>query len=160
MLLILSKNPLVAKPKIQYLKSADSLCVWKSKREMQVFFQGKYLKTYNIGLGKYPEGAKHFQGDGKTPEGLYHISCKNEHSDYHKALCISYPELRDVIYADWKHQKAGGAIEIQGLPDGYFDEGVKNGMNDWTAGCIAVKNRDIDELFLAVRINSKILILP
>ncbi len=144
----------------QAQKQIDSLCVYKSKREMQAFFKHKLLKNYNIGLGRESIGKKHFQGDGRTPEGLYFISAKNAKSTYYKALVISYPNLGDEVYALWKHKKPGGAIEIHGLPFGYVDEGVKEGMNDWTAGCIAIKNADINILFEAVAIGCPILILP
>jgi murein L,D-transpeptidase YafK len=145
---------------IQAQKQIDSLCVHKSKREMQAFFKHQLLKTYNIGLGRESVGDKHFQGDGRTPEGKYFISAKNAKSSYNKALVISYPNLGDEIYATWKHKKPGGAIEIHGLPAGYVDEGVKNGMNDWTAGCIAIKNADINVIFDIVPIGCPILILP
>jgi murein L,D-transpeptidase YafK len=144
----------------QAQKQIDSLCVYKSKREMQAFFKHKLLKTYNIGLGLASVGKKHFQGDGRTPEGLYFISAKNAKSKYNKALVISYPNLGDEIYALWKHKNPGGAIEIHGLPAGYLDASVPNGMNDWTAGCIAIKNADINALFDIVPINCPILILP
>jgi murein L,D-transpeptidase YafK len=127
---------------------------------MQLFFKSKLLKTYNIGLGREAIGKKHFQGDGRTPEGLYFIAAKNTKSKYYKALLISYPNLSDKIYALWKHEKPGGAIEIHGLPEGYVDESVKNGMTDWTIGCIAIKNTDIDELYNIVNVGCPILILP
>ena len=153
--------PIVLKAqKSNIITAIDSICVFKTQRTMQIFYQKKQLKTFNIGLGSVSEGAKHFQGDGKTPEGHYVISSKNSHSKYKKALRISYPSFKDQLWAKLKGKKAGGNICIHGLPEGYVDEGVKNGMTDWTAGCIAIKNADIDFIFPLVNIGCPIQIIP
>lgn len=140
--------------------SIDSICVFKAKREMQVFYQSKLIKTINIGLGKNSVGSKKIQGDGKTPEGLYYIQKKNTNSQFYKSLLISYPNFKDIFYAKTHNKNAGGNICIHGLPKGYVDEGVKNGMNDWTAGCIVIKNKDMDFIYEAVSEGIPILILP
>lgn len=138
----------------------DSICVFKSKRAMQVFHYKALVQTFNIGLGRNSEGHKRFQGDGRTPEGLYFIQKKNSNSKFYKSLLISYPNFKDIFYAKTHKKNTGGDICIHGLPKGYIDEGVKNGMNDWTAGCIAIKNKDMDFIFEAVSEGIPILICP
>jgi len=137
----------------------DSIVVTKSKRTMQVYAKRKLLKTYNIGLGKDPVGHKHFEGDYKTPEGLYFINGKNGSSKYHKNLGISYPNKADIAYAAKMKKSAGGDVKIHGLPAGYKDEDYPN-MPDWTWGCIAVTNANVDELYQHVKMGAKIFIKP
>ncbi len=138
----------------------DSIVVIKSKRIMHVYAKHKLVKTYHIGLGKQPVGDKHFEGDYRTPEGLYSINDKNAGSTYHKNLGISYPNKKDILYANKMKRSAGGAVKIHGLPPGYEDALFQNKMPDWTWGCIAVTNHDIDELYASVKIGAKILLIP
>jgi len=137
----------------------DSIVVSKSKREMYVYAKRKLLKTYNIGLGKDPVGHKHFEGDNKTPEGLYFINGKNGSSKYHKNLGISYPNQKDMAYAVKMKKPAGGDVKIHGLPAGYKDVDYPH-MPDWTWGCIAVTNANVDELYEHVKVGAKIFIKP
>lgn len=142
------------------ITSVDSIVVEKNKREMSVFFKDTLLKKYHVSLGFTPVGEKCFQGDGKTPEGLYFINDKNPYSDYHKNLSISYPDVEDIVYAKKFGKSAGGDIKIHGYPNGYTAIDVRRLAPDWTLGCIAVSNIEIDELFTAVPIGTPILILP
>jgi murein L,D-transpeptidase YafK len=142
------------------IQTIDSIAVYKSERKLDVFFKNKRIKSYNIGLGKQPAGAKSYQGDGKTPEGKYFICAKNQNTHYHKALLISYPAVKDVIWANYRKTKAGANVEIHGLPNGYTDRNVPEEMNDWTAGCIALKNKDIDEIYGKIKVGTPIFILP
>ncbi|HUM52265.1 MAG TPA: L,D-transpeptidase family protein [Chitinophagales bacterium] len=136
----------------------DSIVVIKSEREMLLFSNHKKIKAYSIGLGKEPVGKKHFEGDGKTPEGLYYIDAKSAYSKYHKNLNISYPNKDDIKYATENDKSAGGEIKIHGLPNSVQ---LKNYVvTDWTLGCIALTNDEIDELFEHVKLGSPILILP
>ena len=136
----------------------DSILVKKSGRKMIVFSKQKEIKTYQIALGNEPVGKKQFEGDGKTPEGLYFIDAKSAKSKFHKNLNISYPNKEDIKYAATQNKKAGGDIKIHGLPNGFS---VKTYViSNWTLGCIAVTNDEIDELFEHIKLGSPILILP
>lgn len=138
----------------------DSICVTKAKREMAVFANGVIQKIYKIALGYNPVGKKMFEGDGKTPEGLYFINGKNNNSIYHKNLGISYPNAADKTNAVKNHKAPGGDIKIHGWPNGYTEEEAKFLAPDWTIGCIAISNAEIDELFEATETNVPILINP
>lgn len=137
--------------------AVDSIYVRKSTRMMYVF-QGKgILRAYKIGLGKYPQGRKEVQGDFKTPEGLYCIFDKNPNSKYHKNLGISYPNSEDKKRAAAMHKSPGGDVKIHGLPsdwDGPYT------VCDWTWGCIALTNEEIDELYAHTALGTPILIVP
>lgn len=138
----------------------DSIVVLKSKREMIVFGRKKQLKTYIISLGAHPVGKKRSQGDYKTPEGHYTINDKNPNSIYHKNLGISYPNPGDLAYASSHKLAAGGDVKIHGLPNRqqYKTEAYLN--NDWTWGCIAVSNEEINELYRFVQVGTVIELLP
>jgi murein L,D-transpeptidase YafK len=140
--------------------SVDSVVVFKNKREMVVYGKGKKLKTYIISLGTKPVSKKRSQGDFKTPEGKYIINDKNPNSVYHKNLGISYPNNEDRKYARAHNLQTGGDVKIHGLPNKpkYKTEAYLN--NDWTWGCIAISNEEIDELYKNVKIGSVIYILP
>lgn len=139
----------------------DSILVVKRYRHMYVFNSGKLLKVYNISLGQEPVGAKHFKGDLKTPEGIYHITNKNAFSVAHKSLAISYPNNTDRKYAKRFGQPTGGDVMIHGSMNGDEDkEDQFAGKSDWTWGCIAVRNVEIDELFEYVKLGAVINIVP
>jgi murein L,D-transpeptidase YafK len=138
----------------------DSICVVKHAREMYVFNNRRLLKVYHISLGTSPTGAKHFEGDRKTPEGLYHIYDKNPNSMAHKNLGISYPNDNDRSYALRHRRATGGSIKIHGMVNGYEQVEQEYRNTDWTWGCIAVMNKDIDELYDYVAIGSPIWIKP
>jgi len=136
----------------------DSILVKKDDRKLIVFSNKQEIKTYDIALGKSPIGKKHFEGDMKTPEGLYVIDAKSAVSKYHKNLNISYPNKEDILFANSQNKKCGGDIKIHGLPNGRNDDNYTR--SDWTWGCIALTNAEIDELFKHVKLGCKILILP
>ncbi|MDO4699663.1 MAG: L,D-transpeptidase family protein [Moraxella sp.] len=139
----------------------DKLIVYKSKREMHAFYQDKLIKIYPVSLGKSPIGHKQFEGDMKTPEGIYTINDRNANSSYHKNLGISYPNAQDVAFAKSHGKSAGTAIKIHGIKNGLGDViGANHLLKDWTHGCIAVTDQQIDELFVAVVDNAPIHILP
>ncbi len=138
----------------------DSLCVIKHDRELLVFGKDSLLKVYRIALGDTPVGHKHFQGDERTPEGLYHIDGRNPNSSCHKNLGISYPNEQDRAYARRAGLPAGGDIKIHGLPNGQGYIGKAHIVSDWTNGCVAVTDPEIDELYRYVKPGSPILILP
>ncbi len=137
----------------------DSIYVAKSSRILVAFSKHKKIKIYTISLGFEPVGKKHFEGDGKTPEGLYYISSKSAVSQFHKNLHISYPNRSDINFAQSKGKQAGGDIKIHGLPN-QATAIQRYIQTDWTLGCIALTNEDIDELFEHIKMGSPILIEP
>jgi len=137
----------------------DKILVEKSKRQMHVYSEGKKLKTYTISLGFRPRGKKRFEGDGKTPEGKYFIVSKNEHSIAHKSFGISYPNTADKKYAAQRGKSAGRHIMIHGMMNGKGYWGKFHRFIDWTGGCIALTNSEMDDLFRHVEVGCEIQIV-
>jgi murein L,D-transpeptidase YafK len=136
----------------------DSIAVHKAAREMLVFNNGGLLKRYRICLGQNPVGPKRYEGDFKTPEGRYYINAKYNTCKFHKGLQISYPDKSDIARAKKSGRSPGGGVLIHGLPNGKENLGPNRYRNDWTWGCIALRNYEIDELFAVVKIGTPILI--
>ncbi|MCC7233862.1 MAG: L,D-transpeptidase family protein [Bryobacterales bacterium] len=126
---------------------ADAILVRKARRELLLLSGGRVMRTYAIALGRVPSGPKQRQGDGKTPEGGYTISGRNLHSAYHRSLRISYPNESDRARARRAGVSPGGDIMIHGLPNGLGSLGAAHRLNDWTEGCIAVTNVEIEEIW-------------
>lgn len=118
---------------------------------MELYENGKLLKSYHVSLGKNPLGHKEKEGDKKTPEGLYIINGRNPSSKYHLSLRISYPNERDKLNAENQGFSPGGDIMIHGLPNytKFLEDYYVS--TDWTDGCIAVKNKEIEELWSVVK---------
>ncbi|RUS59604.1 hypothetical protein EGN72_12930 [Pseudorhodobacter sp. E13] len=129
--------------------------VYKDARKMQLFSNTKIVKTYDIALGFAPKGHKQFEGDGKTPEGLYYIDRRNPRSRFHLSIGISYPNKADIAYAKSQGKEPGGEIFIHGKT-GY--KGDNKG--DWTWGCIAVTDRQMEDIYAMVRDGTPIHIFP
>ena len=131
----------------------------KSEKRMYAYSKGKIIKTYKISLGRNPIGKKEYEGDNKTPEGIYFINDKNPNSGFHKNLGISYPNQVDIVNANFLGKPTGGDIKIHGLKNGL---GAFDKFHYWfsTRGCIRVTNNEIDELFNAVSIGTSIQINP
>jgi murein L,D-transpeptidase YafK len=138
----------------------DSLVVIKSERKMLAYQSGRLLKEYEISLGGSPIGHKQFEGDEKTPEGLYVINDKNASSAYHKNLGVSYPNEVDKQFAGKVGRSPGSDIKIHGLRNGLGLIAEWHRNIDWTQGCIAVTNAEIDELYQHVEVGTPINILP
>ncbi len=134
----------------------DQILVEKSKRKMRLIGQGKILKEYAIRLGFSPQGHKQFEGDGRTPEGVYTINAKNPNSQFHLSLKISYPNINDMNFARSRGKKPGGNIFIHGGPP--TNPSYKG--SDWTKGCIGLSNKEIEEIYRYVRVGTKIIIVP
>lgn len=136
---------------------ADFLVVDKSGRLLHLLKDGVIFRSYRISLGKTPTGAKHQEGDSKTPEGLYQIDKKNSASDFTLALHISYPNQNDIDWARAHGVDAGGDIMVHGLPNEWWKRSfIKDGM-DWTKGCVAVNHDDqINEIFDYVAVGTPI----
>lgn len=128
--------------------------VSKERRKLYLLHDTDVLKEYKIHLGFQPEGHKRVSGDGRTPEGLYMIDRRNANSRYHLSLGISYPNRKDVEVAKAAGMDPGGDIFIHG------ESARGPSGRDWTAGCIAVKDREIEEIYTMVREGTPIYIEP
>jgi len=118
------------------------------------------LKEYHIALGFSPIGPKEREGDGRTPEGIYSIDFHKPESAFHRALHVSYPSAQDSTRAAEAGISPGGDIMIHGLPNGLGALGAAYRLHDWTAGCIAVTDPEIDEIYSSVNDGTPIKILP
>jgi murein L,D-transpeptidase YafK len=141
-------------------KTADRIVVEKSNRSMKLMRGDEVLKTYKVALGHQPVGAKQRAGDHKTPEGNYIIDSKNRQSRFHWALHISYPNTADRERARKLGVDPGGNIEIHGLESKFAWMGSLHRGMDWTDGCIAVTNAEIEELWPMVPVGTPLQILP
>jgi murein L,D-transpeptidase YafK len=129
---------------------ADRLVLEKSARRLTLFNNGHVLKTYSVALGRAPIGPKQYEGDQRTPEGIYRIDFHKPDSDYHLALHVSYPEQHDIDRAAAQNLSAGSDIMIHGLPNGRGWVGRFHRRSDWTAGCVAVTDFEVEEIYRAV----------
>ena len=125
---------------------ADKILINKKERQLTLLSTGKVLKTYKIALGGNPNGPKERQGDNKTPEGIYFIDARNKDSRYHISLHLSYPNERDRRRARERGVSPGGDIMIHGIKNGYSSVGELHAEYDWTKGCIAVTDEEIEEI--------------
>ena len=125
------------------LVKANMIIIWKSKRKMSLFHNRSLIKTYSIRLGFNPIGHKQREGDGRTPEGRYFITHHNPNSAYHKSMGISYPNAKDKANAHKRRESPGSNIFIHGGPKNIITHFFK----DWTGGCIAVFDNEIDEIY-------------
>lgn len=130
--------------------------VAKGDRVLYLLDGQKVVKKYPIHLGFAPEGHKQFEGDGKTPEGTYRIDRRNPNSRYYLSLGVSYPNRQDAAFAQSQGKQPGGDIFIHGI--GRYDQSRL--PKDWTAGCIAVDNDQIEEIYAMVKDGTVITIAP
>ena len=140
-------------------QTVDHLVVSKSAHTLTLFAQGKPIRIYSVALGQVA-GPKRRQGDGRTPEGRYLIDSHNPNSAYHLALHISYPNAEDRARARAAHVPAGGDIMIHGLPAGASALGPSQHWADWTIGCVALSNAEIEEVYRLVPNGTPIDIVP
>ena len=126
--------------------SVDRILIEKNARRLMLISQGEVLKSYSIALGGNPIGPKERQGDNKTPEGTYVIDGRNKDSRFHLSLHISYPNERDKNRAKELGVSPGGDIMIHGIKNGFSWVGVAHTGVDWTKGCIAVTDEEIEEI--------------
>ncbi len=139
---------------------ADRIVVHKGERVLVLMAGDVTLKWYRISLGREPVGAKQREGDGRTPEGRYRIDYRNPASGYHLALHISYPDAKDRARARKAGVSPGGDIMIHGMRNGYGWIGQLHRLVDWTNGCIAVTDTEMDEIWRAVANGTEIEIRP
>lgn len=138
----------------------DHIVVDKHLRELSLLSGDEVVRTYSIALGGEPRGPKEREGDERTPEGAYTIDLRNPHSAYHLSLRISYPNAADRERARAKGVAPGGDIMIHGLPNGLGWLGSLHRLFDWTDGCIAVTDAEIDEIWERVPLGTPIEIRP
>ena len=138
----------------------DSIRVEKSAHRLSLFQRGRLARTYMVALGQQPVGDKVRRGDMRTPEGRFLIEARNPQSKYHRALRISYPDAAHRARARQLGVSPGGDIMIHGLPPRQAWVGAAHRDFDWTEGCIALTNEEIEELWSAVPVGTPIHILP
>ena len=141
-------------------EKADLVLIEKSARRLTLKAGNKVLHQYQVALGSTPVGAKQCQGDGKTPEGEYRISGRNAASAYHRSLAVSYPNKADKQTAAKLKCSPGGDIMIHGLPNGRGWIGSGHLLSDWTLGCIAVTDAEIEEIWKLVPDGTRVVIKP
>jgi tetratricopeptide (TPR) repeat protein len=125
---------------------ADKILIEKKERRMTLLADGQIVRTYRIALGEIPDGPKERQGDKKTPEGIYSIKGRNKNSRFYISLHISYPNEEDIRHAKKLGVSPGGNIMIHGLKNDFSWMGQTHTQRDWTEGCIAVTNEEIEEI--------------
>ena len=150
----------VAKPSAERVLLADSIVVEKAQHRLSLYHQGTLLRTYLVALGQRPVGDKVRIGDMRTPEGVYRIEARKSDSRYHRALTISYPDDAHRAKARSLGVSPGGDIMIHGLPARQAWVGAAHRDFDWTEGCIAVTNREIEEIWSVVPVGTPIQIKP
>jgi murein L,D-transpeptidase YafK len=139
---------------------ADKVLVKKALRQLSLFQNGKPIKTYKVALGKNPIGPKVQKGDGRTPEGIYLIDGRKPNSAFHLALHISYPNVADKARSESLGVPLGGDIMIHGIKNGLGWLGSLHRLLDWTQGCIAVTNAEIEEIWNMVPDGTIVEIVP
>jgi murein L,D-transpeptidase YafK len=139
---------------------ADSILILKKDHVMQLLAKGQVIRTYKVALGQGGLAPKDREGDARTPEGHYVIDSRNAASAYHKALHVSYPNPEDHKRAAKLGVSPGGAIMIHGLPNGKGWLGSAHRLYDWTLGCIAVTDPEIDEIWNLVPTGTPVEIRP
>ncbi len=139
---------------------ADKVVIEKAPRRLLLYKRGALLKTYVVALGANPVGPKREEGDRRTPEGQYTIDGRNADSTFHRALHVSYPSAADMARAKAAGVKPGGDIMIHGIRNGLGWIGRIHRRFDWTAGCIAVTDAEIEEIWRAVPDGTQVEIVP
>jgi len=140
---------------------ADLVTVIKSQRKMYLSCKGKIIKKYDIALGGNPVGHKKVKGDKRTPEGKYKLDYFKPNSSFYKALHISYPNRKDCQAARKLGKSPGGSIMIHGQPNNAeIKKSFFQRYNDWTAGCIALENNEMEEVLALVSVGTPIYIKP
>jgi murein L,D-transpeptidase YafK len=138
----------------------DSILILKKDHLLELISGGRVIRTYHVALGQGGLAPKQQEGDARTPEGHYVIDTRNAASHYHKALHVSYPNAEDRNRAAKMGVSPGGAIMIHGLPNGKGYIGSAHRLYDWTLGCIAVTNSEIDEIWTMAPVGTPVEIRP
>jgi len=141
-------------------ESANRILVVKHEHKLVLLRDGRILRTYRVSLARNPVGPKMHTGDHRTPEGLYVIDWRNPQSKFHLSLHISYPNANDIQRARTLHEDPGGDIMIHGLQNGLGWIGRFHRWMDWTDGCIAVTDPEMNQIWRAVPDGTPIEIRP
>jgi len=141
-------------------KIPDRILILKSAHTMSLMHGTEILKTYKVALSTVPVGAKERAGDHRVPEGIYIVDRKNPQSQFHLALHVSYPNATDRARASKLGVDPGGNIEIHGLEKKYASLGALHRTYDWTDGCIAVTDAEIEEIYPQIRVGTPVEIRP
>ncbi len=144
-------------PSIAY-SAVDLVKVDKSERKMYLIENGVTLKEYSVSLGGNPQGHKEQEGDQKTPEGEYVLDYVKEDSSYYRSMHISYPDQADKQHAKSKGVSPGGFIMVHGQKNGFGWLSFLTQNFDWTDGCIAITDKEMDEFLNLVNTGTKIVI--
>ena len=139
---------------------ADFVLVDKSQNRMYLYQRSEVLRAFNVALGQNPIGHKVQEGDHRTPEGRYMLTFKNEQSKFYRSIRVSYPNAHDVAVAQGRGVSPGGDIVIHGMPNEVGDYRGPISPKNWTQGCIAVRNYEMDEIMRLVDSNTPIEIRP
>jgi murein L,D-transpeptidase YafK len=139
---------------------ADSILILKKDHVLELLSSGKVIRTYKVALGRGGLAPKTMEGDARTPEGHYMIDSRNETSHYHRSLHISYPDSEDRKRAAKLGVLPGGAVMIHGLPNGMGFIGTAHRLYDWTLGCVAVTDQEIEEIWALVPVGTPVEIRP
>ena len=132
-----------------------TVLIEKDARKMRLMHYGTVLKEYDFELGFAPVGDKQQRGDGRTPEGIYFVDRRNPNSAFHLSIGINYPNAEDIAEAEALGVDPGGDIFIHGQPNAFKAKG-----DDWTAGCIAVTNKEMEDIYAMVRNGTVVAIRP
>lgn len=155
----LAKKARLSKPQGDW--KADFVAVDKKRRLLHLMQEGRLFRSYHVALGKQPIGKKTQEGDNKTPEGLYMIDYRNSASSFHLSLHISYPNQEDINQARRRGVSPGGDIFIHGLPNEAWKRWfINHPKKNWTRGCVAVTNEEIEEIWGFVNKNTPIELCP
>jgi murein L,D-transpeptidase YafK len=139
---------------------ADSIVIEKKAHRLTLYHLGRPMRSYQVALGRQPIGDKLSAGDRRTPEGLFSIEDRNPNSQYHLSLRISYPDAAHRARAESLGVSPGGDIMIHGLPNGRGSVGAAHRAYDWTNGCVALTDEEIEEIWSAVPIGTPVQIKP
>ena len=142
------------------LGPVDRVVVLKSERRLLLYDGDERVASYRVALGAEPTGHKTYQGDSRTPEGRYTLDYRNENSQFHRSIHVSYPNEADLAEAVAADVPPGGNVMVHGLPNGKGWMGALYNLRDWTDGCIAVSNRQMEEIWRAVPDGTPIEIRP
>lgn len=157
LILLVALTALTLTP-LSVIAKVDLVKVDKSKRRMYLLENNHILREYRIALGKNPQGHKQHEGDKKTPEGQYTLDYIVPNSQFYKAMHISYPNKQDLSRANTQGVSPGGGISIHGLMNGDQRDPRFIQSFDWTNGCIAISNTDMDDFLAQVQVGTPILI--
>ena len=147
-------------PDAPVFEKADHVVVLKAQRKLVLMRADRVLEVFTVALGRYAKGQKQREGDQRTPEGTYVLDQKLPRSNFYRAINISYPTPQQAAWARQQGLRPGGKVEIHGLPNDWDAKTLNHPKFDWTDGCIAVTNREMDRIWARVDAGTPIEIFP